>query len=1403
MFARLRNCTNILVCTLLMLAGVTYAGPVDRPTQPEGPAHSGQLISLNPSSDSAQDNAALAPPRILIVTSGFGPLTGISPIAEKDYFNALLSGGYQIDWLDVASGYLTLSHMSGYDLVIYDAGGYWYPFTANTSALSAYHNSGKPLLLVAPDINYDWRINGLGTFPQDVLHIDGVLGIMPEASFQVIANTGHQIIQSIPTNLSLPVVNQSSWPDCFDPSSDAVGVLTQGFISETEFGMGTSASLPSYSSYDPHGSLYGATAYSGNQSQGRVALYGFPVTALQSSVLDELMRSTVRWLLGTATVGFTLVCEDAPDGVVVNKGKGDIVDFVAKLKNDNENALSNLTVEISVPGDQLGNVTRAYRRDDESGGDGEELTSTEPAAGRYQVTIPNLAAHASLQVGWRFTIPSAIASICLSPTGNVTYSGYVAGNDQAELNITTAAQGIIITNRKLLYDKFATTADDKKAVTSMLNYVYEISDGNGTNEISNVVYYLDRENTTVRDWDQYAVDLTSATSVNACATQVQDMVQKRCTRYSPQPTYLTILGGDEVVPLYRLSDADYANVEQFATYPGTQDPLLLAVNDNFFFSDAPYSDLNGNDWNVGDVELASGRVSGASAADMHALMRNCIARPSAATTRAIIASRDGFDSDVAMNRLVDRTFDVRNDTETPVTFETETWTATDLVSLLSGGFRIAFPAGHSNYDRIAGMLATQLPDVNSSGGFIFGGGCRTAIPSDAGASWQPVSTDNNTWSAVHQGARGFFGSLGLVSGSLAYGVCTYGELFSNDFMTSLIPTTGSVSSTASGALRSASRAFDPADAGERKAACQFIYYGLPWMSIDIPQTSSGMIFAAFHTSAPAHYMVVGPTSKSPNGSYAVDFRFVAPGHTVEQTDGFDLLKVPGADLRGLNLKPLLPMFKNSVLLPPDAVVLSVEIQNEHSVSVGSLNIPSPTSCELPPCPPPFSSAFDVTGIYPSSRLAWNRDSASTASAVNLRLYPATFNIDTKETILYDTTVVRITFASNAPILINSFKTQGYWDAGQAHIRADVKIKNVSELTVSALTAHMEVFDQSGNPVGDVTAPNLSVSAQGEIETPLTLSGNLNNARYLVTVSVLDAGGTPLAQVSDFIWLSAGEQLNFLCPDGVLIGQDIMFSSDFRNNGVVPMDVHLVVKIYGDQGVEFASLPGQPVTVQAGALGNLSVQWNTLGKPIGIYTAVGSVQTANEQYGPISRNFAISPSQQLQITPNLQLPIARLPVQIHLGNLPTSMTVADIASTSVKINGTLSPRSQTILSSYPGFVGQVLELNTFGMVFRNSFPTPTSDTASCEYTVSGRFADNTPFTATGQVKFLPFIQGDVDGDGAVSLQDLAILGTYLRQGSPVPTSMENADVNGDGIVNLTDFSTLMKMLSRSEGQKPTD
>ncbi len=1223
---------------LAMSAPLAFAET--RPDQPDGPPHYDELVQLvRP--DETKSDLSRAYPEILIVTSGSGPLTGISPIAEKDYFEGLLQSlNYSVDWLDITSGSLNYSHLDPYDLVIYDAGGYWYPFYQNTTPLLQYHNSGRPLLLVAPDVNYDWA--NIGNFGQECLHIPGALGILPAASFDVIADSGHPIIESIPTNQQIPVVNGSSYPDCFDPGSESFGVLTQGFISATEFGTGSVAGAPTSSPYDPQGELFGVVAYPGSASDGRVVLFGWPVTAIQQGdVLDELCLSSVQWLLEAPELGCTLVVEDADDGITVWKAAGDLVDFVVRVENTTNETLSDIVCRMDLPQGVLGDPLLVYTRISQSQGDGTEIGYSAIGDGDFEAVMPDLSAGETLQVGWRFRMPQPAPSVCYDLAAEIMVGGQLAGQDDAMVSVADQVQGIMITNRRLLYDRFGTNAASRAQVDALLARLYEISDANQAGEISNVIYYLDRENDTIRDWDHFGVDYGQPADLNEVAEEIQGIIQSICNdRLADEPDFLTIIGGDEVIPLFRASDDDFVSaLDEWAVGPEedsptfSDDPLLAAFDNNYFVCDAFYGDLSGNDWHNGDYELAIGRIVGASASDMQRLVDRGTAGLSAAESNAVVASRSEFDTDSWVEGLVAVGFDVKNDTESPSTIENDNWSSGTFVNLLNQGFSVVGTYGHAARTTFASdgidsrVWNSDIPDMGTSGGLFIDGGCRAGVPTNNGTTWTPAYLDNHAWTFSHQGAAGFVGSGGTTIMIISNNVMVVDERFMGLlFRDHLLPVGGDESRPVGLALRNNSRSFIWFGPRDRKAAVQHILYGLPWVSIPYPDNSQFML-ASCGGPSPG---LVEPTKKLADNTYAVTVVFAPEGYNIVQEQGYELLEVVGASQFGQGLKPVLPYFEHTITLPLDAEIAGIFLSSENPVPLGPLDIPSPAGCSYPPCGDAYGSSFDVSGVFPVDRLTTDLTIEDEYSLLKLHLMAATHNVDTKETILYDATTVRIEFQSDAPLIIQDFELDGYWEGDTPHLKGEVDIQNLSPNSIVDLTARFEVFDDLGNVLGVVEDEGLIVGPGLPTNVVLDFAASAEQQRYRCRVVLLDPAANILGEVSDYVWLSPGELLDFDCESEVLQGEDITFQTQFRNNGATAIDALALVRIYTETGTQLAVLPGEVTPVAGASVVPLTVQWNTAGKPLGNYTAQVLVQAEGLEYGPRQKAFAITAGQELRV-----------------------------------------------------------------------------------------------------------------------------------------------------------------------------
>lgn len=147
------------------------------------------------------------------------------------------------------------------------------------------------------------------------------------------------------------------------------------------------------------------------------------------------------------------------------------------------------------------------------------------------------------------------------------------------------------------------------------------------------------------------------------------------------------------------------------------------------------------------------------------------------------------------------------------------------------------------------------------------------------------------------------------------------------------------------------------------------------------------------------------------------------------------------------------------------------------------------------------------------------------------------------------------------------------------------------------------------------------------------------------------------------------------------------------------------------------------------------------------------------------------------------------ISIYLGNYTMGMTASDVDLVEILINGSVAPSSTSIISSYPDFVGDVLQIDVASNAFLNSYGINT-DTSTFGYMVSWKFTgDDELKNAYGEITLsgeeIPFVLGDANGDGVVNVGDAVFLINNIFRSGPAPDPLESADANCDEAVNVGD------------------
>nr|MBN2278087.1 hypothetical protein [candidate division Zixibacteria bacterium] len=145
-------------------------------------------------------------------------------------------------------------------------------------------------------------------------------------------------------------------------------------------------------------------------------------------------------------------------------------------------------------------------------------------------------------------------------------------------------------------------------------------------------------------------------------------------------------------------------------------------------------------------------------------------------------------------------------------------------------------------------------------------------------------------------------------------------------------------------------------------------------------------------------------------------------------------------------------------------------------------------------------------------------------------------------------------------------------------------------------------------------------------------------------------------------------------------------------------------------------------------------------------------------------------------------------------------VGEIDPASVRVNG-LTPLAVTIISSYPGFASDVLEIELDIRAFIDGYPL-LWDVSDQTYTITGSFSGGGDFDESAGVQMIGHKSGDANFDYRVNILDATHLINYLYRGAEPPQPIVGTgDTNGDGNINILDVTRLINYLY-SGGPAPT-
>ena len=947
--------------------------------------------------------------------------------------------------------------------------------------------------------------------------------------------------------------------------------------------------------------------------------------------------------------------EESENGITVSKVSGDLIEIVHEISNS-EDTRQKIVLSVRVPDDWT--FRKCHTRNDSGGSGYEELTGAcehtddgKQTCGFY-MDIP---AGVTMQAAVRFNIGSdgTVSSEISSKYGIPLDTAEM----ENEISVTDDPKEVIVTNRDNLYEIY-----DDDQVTELLRTLSEIADSkeNGDGRKDAVIYYADWyegltdaqgdviiPEGTFTEWNNrdceaiYAAEMCSRLDgrkfrdeeenpeVNRGAIMLENLIKRWTEKTDAE--YLLIVGGDEILPFYRLYDLGENSPPGYGLFT----PLVMNryFSDTFFHEDHEIYDTffewgqmtdNGMIYHREHISfpvisgpahsVSHGRIVGASVSDMLSLINKGLSGPGGEDNVILASTGDGV-----VQHLNEELADVftarkltvnRRDEETVFPLiANDSWRCQDFIEAVNRGAKYVIEGSHSYPDLFKTLGQGEdcgTDDLDrlhdSQGYFVAMLGCFAGAVKER--------SDDHTsclaYEFIHKGACGYFGSYPMVySNDKRNSEAVYGAELFDLFIRILMTEAPSV--TVGEAFGKAVSEYGKADwkdwAGTvprgdvgyeypyHRTLMQFHLYGLPWMEPAFPEPDRRRTEISPRRDEKDRIGKSGPTglrkrtaagsAARSGGTFARTLTFSVTDYDISQEDAFDLVSIPGARFRYSSFRPVVSYFTTELTLPEGASVLSAEVTGGSTRSLGQLNLPIFYIPEEPDASQ-FTEFTYFTGLYPDPACSWRTVPYTNHTEVLIDFSPVQHNVDTKETTLWTEATVEVRYEVEECIFISDLRTDKESYKSNEPVIVTATVNNVGDTDVTGLTAAGSL-KKNGEVQRSAQAPVGTVPAGGSTEVTVSIGNGLSSETYFPVIEIRDENDA-LADslMEEAFWITSDEITDF-----ALSGEDTLFSAGDRipfrfacqNYSPNPLEGLLTVKISGspetrEAVTERLSVPGE-------------------------------------------------------------------------------------------------------------------------------------------------------------------------------------------------------------------------------------
>ncbi len=264
-----------------------------------------------------------------------------------------------------------------------------------------------------------------------------------------------------------------------------------------------------------------------------------------------------------------------------------------------------------------------------------------------------------------------------------------------------------------------------------------------------------------------------------------------------------------------------------------------------------------------------------------------------------------------------------------------------------------------------------------------------------------------------------------------------------------------------------------------------------------------------------------PQQVSPN-TFKVAIEINVADYTVSKVDGFDVIKIEGADEIHANGEPIIPKIKYVQMpLPKGSSNIKLSMTQNTSSSIGCYNIPCARVLHYGEEDSALITCVNLTELYPTPPYWFYVSDFDDYKEVAVGSALIQYNPQTKETIFYTYIELELTYEAPITAVITDFlldKTK--YENGET-IKAFVTVENIGSDILTELHANLKLENLYGE-VEVFSQGILFDVVSGETrKTYISLSQNLPAGSYFIELEITNNKGDILGTSSEYISIVEG------------------------------------------------------------------------------------------------------------------------------------------------------------------------------------------------------------------------------------------------------------------------------------------